>query len=185
MTENPGSWSISRRRALQFGGGVAAVGAGQLPALPSEALSTETLPPDALPAGAEAPGGRQAVLREGTNLMVSVSPDGKWLAFDLATAIWVTPAAGGTSRRLTDDLQDATRPRWSPDGRSIVFQSYRDGNFHLWSIRPDGTGLRQLTSGRYDHREPHVTPDGRSIIFSSDRGDLHGPGNVAGSYGIH
>ncbi|MET9311113.1 amidohydrolase family protein [Kribbella sp. NPDC003505] len=172
MTENPGSWSISRRRALQLGGGAAAVGAVQLPTLPSEASTDAT-------------GGSQAVLREGTNLMVSVSPDGKWLAFDLATAIWVTPAAGGTSRRLTDDLQDATRPRWAPDGRSIVFQSYRDGNFHLWSIRPDGTGLRQLTSGRYDHREPHVTPDGRSIVFSSDRGDLHGPGNVAGSYGIH
>ncbi|MFI5692838.1 amidohydrolase family protein [Kribbella sp. NPDC051586] len=157
MTENPGSWSISRRRALQLSGGVAAVGAVQLPAR-------------------AAPAGNQVVLREGTNFMVSVSADGKWLAFDLVTAIWVTPAAGGTSRRLTDDLQDATRPRWSPDGKWIVFQSYRDGNFHLWSIRPDGSGLRQLTSGRYDHREPHVTPDGRSIVFSSDRG---------GSYGIH
>ncbi|MFF0340631.1 DPP IV N-terminal domain-containing protein [Kribbella sp. NPDC004875] len=165
VTENPGSWSISRRRALQLGGGAAAVGAVQLPALP--ALST----------GA-APSANQAVLAEGTNFMVSVSPDGKWLAFDLVTAIWVTPAAGGTARRLTDDLQDATRPRWSPDGRSIVFQSYRDGNFHLWSIAPDGSGLRQLTSGRYDHREPQVSPDGRSIVFSSDRGGT-------GSYGVH
>ncbi|TDO60802.1 Tol biopolymer transport system component [Kribbella sp. VKM Ac-2571] len=171
MTENPGSWSISRRRALQLGGGAAAVGAVQLPALPTEAADAST--------------GRQAVLSEGTNLMASVSPDGKWLAFDLVTAIWVTPAAGGTSRRLTDDLQDATRPRWSPDGRSIVFQSYRDGNFHLWSIRPDGSGLRQLTSGRYDHREPHFTPDGRSIVFSSDRGGFGNGGNTAGSYGIH
>ncbi|TDW94096.1 Tol biopolymer transport system component [Kribbella pratensis] len=171
MTENPGSWSISRRRALQLGGGAAAVGAVQLPALPTEAAGVST--------------GRQAVLSEGTNLMASVSPDGKWLAFDLVTAIWVTPAAGGTSRRLTDDLQDATRPRWSPDGRSIVFQSYRDGNFHLWSIRPDGSGLRQLTSGRYDHREPHFTPDGRSIVFSSDRGGFGDGGNTAGSYGIH
>ncbi|MGW7685721.1 amidohydrolase family protein [Kribbella sp. NPDC054772] len=162
VTENPGSWSISRRRALQLGGGAAAVGAVQLPALRTEA----------------APSGNQAVLTEGTNFMVSVSPDGKWLAFDLVTAIWVTPAAGGTARRLTDDLQDATRPRWAPDGRSIVFQSYRDGNFHLWSIAPDGSGLRQLTSGRDDHREPQVAPDGRSIVFSSDRG-----GN--GSYGVH
>ncbi|TDW23343.1 DPP IV N-terminal domain-containing protein [Kribbella kalugense] len=161
MTENPGFWSISRRRALQLSGGVAAAGAVQLPAHAG------------LPAG-----GSQASLAEGTNFMVSVSPDGKWLAFDLVTAIWVTPAAGGTSRRLTDDLQDATRPRWSPDGQSIVFQSYRDGNFHLWTIRPDGSGLRQLTTGRYDHREPYVSPDRRSIVFSSDRG-----GN--GSYGVH
>ena len=110
--------------------------------------------------------------------MVAVSPDGRWLAFDLVTAIWVTPAGGGTSRRLTDDLQDATRPRWSPDGKQIVFQSYRDGNFHLWSIHPDGSGLRQLTTGRFDHREPHFTPDGRAVVFSSDRGG-------SGTYGIH
>lgn len=182
MTENPGSWSISRRRALQLGGGAAAVGAVQLPALPTEAADATTARQAVL---GEATTDRHAVLSEGTNLMVSVSPDGKWLAFDLVTAIWVTPAAGGTSRRLTDDLQDATRPRWSPDGRSIVFQSYRDGNFHLWSIRPDGTGLRQLTTGRYDHREPHFTPDGRSIVLSSDRGGFGDGGNTAGSYGIH
>ncbi|TCC66070.1 amidohydrolase [Kribbella pittospori] len=157
----PGSWSISRRRALQLTGGLAAV---------TTTTTSATSPAQAA--------GNQALLSEGTNFMVSVSPDGRWLAFDLVTAIWVTPAAGGESRRLTDDLQDATRPRWSPDGRRIVFQSYRDGNFHLWTIDPDGRGLRQLTSGRYDHREPHFTPDGRSIVFSSDRG-----GN--GSYGVH
>ncbi|MEV5962550.1 DPP IV N-terminal domain-containing protein [Kribbella sp. NPDC051952] len=157
--ETPGPWSISRRRALQLTGGLAAVGGAQI----STAQATTV---------------QQASLSEGTNFMVAVSPDGKWLAFDLITAIWVTPAGGGDSRRLTDDLQDATRPRWSPDGRRIVFQSYRDGNFHLWSINPDGGGLRQLTTGRYDHREPHFTPDGRSIVFSSDRGG-------SGSYGIH
>lgn len=166
--ERPNAWSVSRRRALQLTGGLAA--AGTLPATSATAgiRSTEASTTNA----------QQATLTEGTNLMVAVSPDGKWLAFDLVTAIWVTPAAGGSSKRLTDDLQDATRPRWSPDGRQIVFQSYRDGNFHLWSIRPDGTGLHQLTTGRFDHREPHFTPDGRSLVFSSDRG-----GN--GSYGIH
>jgi Tol biopolymer transport system component len=166
--ERPNAWSVSRRRALQLTGGLAA--AGTLPATSATAGIRST---EASTANAQ-----QATLTEGTNLMVAVSPDGQWLAFDLVTAIWVTPATGGSSKRLTDDLQDATRPRWSPDGRQIVFQSYRDGNFHLWSIHPDGTGLRQLTTGRFDHREPHFTPDGRSLVFSSDRG-----GN--GSYGIH
>jgi Tol biopolymer transport system component/cytosine/adenosine deaminase-related metal-dependent hydrolase len=159
--DDPGFWSVSRRRALQLSAGVAA--AGSLP-LTATAASRST--------------GGQAVLTEGTNFMVAVSPDGRWLAFDLVTAIWVTPTAGGQSRRLTDDLQDASRPRWSPDGASIVFQSYRDGNYHLWTIRPDGSGLRQLTTGRFDHREPAVAPDGRSIVFSSDRGGT-------GSYGVH
>lgn len=162
--EAPGSWSVSRRRALQLTGGVAAAGT-------LSATSATAAPRSTADAG-------QATLTEGTNLMVAVSPDGQWLAFDLVTAIWVTPAAGGRSRRLTDDLQDATRPRWSPDGKTIVFQSYRDGNFHLWSIHPDGSGLHQLTTGRFDYREPAYTPDGRAVVFSSDRGG-------SGTYGVH
>ncbi|TDO49787.1 WD40 repeat protein [Kribbella sp. VKM Ac-2527] len=161
-SDTPRPWSFSRRTALQLTGGIAA--AGSLPAVSA--------------AAGEVGSANEATLTEGTNFMVAVSPDGNWLAFDLVTAIWVTPAAGGRSRRLTDDLQDATRPRWSANGSQLVFQSYRDGNFHLWTIRPDGTGLRQLTTGRYDHREPHFSPDGRSVVFSSDRGS-------SGSYGIH
>jgi Tol biopolymer transport system component len=81
----------------------------------------------------------------------------------------VLPTGGGPARRLTDDLQDATRPAWSPDGRTIAFQSYRDGNFHLWTVRPDGSGLAQHTSGPHDHREPRWLPDGSGLVFSSDR----------------
>jgi Tol biopolymer transport system component/cytosine/adenosine deaminase-related metal-dependent hydrolase len=157
MSVHPSPWSVSRRRALQLTGGIAVAGSMTAPKT----------------AGAT---GTSATLTEGTNFMVSVSPDGSRLAFDLVTAIWVLDARGGTATRLTDDLQDATRPRWSPDGEHLVFQSYRDGNFHLWTIAADGSGLRQLTEGRHDHREPHFTPDGKAVVFSSDRG---------GSYGIH
>ncbi len=166
--EETPAWSISRRRALRLTGGLAA--AGSLPI--AEAAASEDLENPA-PAGSN-----HATLTEGTNIMVAASPDGRRLAFDLVTAIWVTPSGGGRATRLTDDLQDATRPRWSPDGKQLVFQSYRDGNFHLWTTRPDGHGLRQLTTGRYDHREPHFTPDGRALVFSSDRGG-------SGTYGIH
>lgn len=114
-------------------------------------------------------------LTQGTNISVSRSADGKWLAIDLVTAIWVLPAAGGTARKLTDELQDATLPSFGP-GNQIAFQSYRDGNYHLYVIGLDGNGLRQLTHGRYDHREPAFSPDGKKIAFVSDRG---------GSYGVH
>ncbi|GAB3873285.1 hypothetical protein GCM10029964_013270 [Kibdelosporangium lantanae] len=103
------------------------------------------------------------VLTEGTNMSASLSPDGKWIAVDLVTGIWVLPAGGGRARRLTDDLQDATLPTWSPDGRTIVFQSYREGNFHLYAIDARGGAPRKLTSGRYDNREPVFSPTaGRS-----------------------
>jgi Tol biopolymer transport system component/cytosine/adenosine deaminase-related metal-dependent hydrolase len=113
---------------------------------------------------------------EGTNISAHVSPDGRRVAFDLVTAIWTVPVTGGPARRLTTDDTDATQPSWSPDGTTIVFQAYRDGNYHLYTIRQDGSGLRQLTSGPFDHREPRFSPDGTMIAFSSDRG---------GSYGVH
>ncbi|MEU4806486.1 amidohydrolase family protein [Actinosynnema sp. NPDC023587] len=125
------------------------------------------------PAGDPA-GGRVVRLREGTNISVSPSPDGKWLATDLVAVIWVLPAAGGAARALTGDRQDATLPRWSPDSRSVVFQSYRDGNFHLYLVDVAGGEPRRLTSGRFDHREPDFSPDGRRIAFAGDRGGHYG-----------
>ncbi|NKE63683.1 amidohydrolase family protein [Lentzea sp. PSKA42] len=114
-------------------------------------------------------------LTQGTNISVSRSADGKWLAIDLVTAIWVLPSTGGAARKLTDELQDATLPSFGP-GNQIAFQSYRDGNYHLYVIGLDGSGLKQLTQGKYDHREPAFSPDGKKIAFVSDRG---------GSYGVY
>ncbi|HEX6358307.1 amidohydrolase family protein [Actinophytocola sp.] len=120
--------------------------------------------------------GGTTTIGEGTNISAHVSPDGRHVAFDLVTAVWTVPIAGGEARRLTGDDTDATQPSWSPDGKSLVFQAYRDGNYHLYTIRTDGSGQRQLTSGPFDHREPRFSPDGRTIAFSSDRG---------GRYGVH
>ncbi|MDI2027786.1 hypothetical protein QFW96_04160 [Saccharopolyspora sp. TS4A08] len=139
---------ITRRRALQAGTGAAAL----VLAPPGIGL-------------AQAAG---VTLRQGTNICAAVAPDGR-IAFDLVNAIWLLEAGGGRARKLTDELQDATQPDFSPDGRSLVFQSYRDGNFHLWTMAADGSGLRQLTAGPDDHREPKFSPDGRFLAFSSDR----------------
>lgn len=126
-------------------------------------------------APAAATGGAETV-SQGTNISAHVSPDGEHIAFDLVTAIWTIPIGGGPARRLTGDDTDATQPSWSPDGRTLAFQAYRDGNYHLYTIGSDGQGLRQLTSGPFDHREPRFSPDGAMIAFSSDR---------SGSYGVH
>ena len=113
---------------------------------------------------------------EATSIAVSASPDGSRIAFDMLGVLWVMSRSGGQARRLTSDLYDISQPQWSPDGRELVFQSYRDGIFNLWTIRPDGSKLRQLTEGPYDHREPRWSPDGSRILFSGD---------ASGSYGIY
>lgn len=108
-------------------------------------------------------------VREGTNMAAALSPNKKELVLDVQGVLWLMPITGGEAVPITDELGDCHEPAWSPDGETIAFHSYRDGNYHIWSIKKDGTGLKQLTTGAFDDREPVWTPDGAEIIFSSDK----------------
>lgn len=57
----------------------------------------------------------------------------------------------------------------SPDGKSMVFVSDRDGNDDLFLINLDGSGLQQLTSHEDKDFLPHWSPDGKQIVFTSGR----------------
>jgi Tol biopolymer transport system component/imidazolonepropionase-like amidohydrolase len=106
---------------------------------------------------------------EGTNFSIALSPDGREIALDLFGRVWLLPCNGGDARALTDGFGGDHQPQFSPDGKSLVFASHRDGNYHLWKIALDGSAPMQITFGPYDHREPVWSPDGAHIIFSSDR----------------
>jgi Tol biopolymer transport system component len=61
--------------------------------------------------------------------------------------IWVIDQASGRAMNLTpgDDPWLDETPSWSPDGRSIVFQSSRSGRFEVWRMNADGSAPVQLT----------------------------------------
>jgi WD40 repeat protein len=60
-------------------------------------------------------------------------------------------------------------PAWSPDGRTLVFESNLEGKYTLFLINSDGTGLRRLTTDSAENTQPNWSPDGRRIVFSSNR----------------
>jgi Tol biopolymer transport system component len=127
------------------------------------------------------------VVREGTSMSVAISPDGRTLAIDLQGSIWTLPSSGGAARQVTDAYNDARHPTFSPDGRTIAFQGYRDGGYDIWAISPDGSNQRQLTRGPFDDREPAWSHDGTRVAFSSDRGESISAGQVqsgSGNYNI-
>src|SRR5947207_12793348 len=51
----------------------------------------------------------------------------------------------------------------------IAFHSDRDGNFAIFTVNPDGSGLANLTSGFADNELPSWSADGSKIVFMSDR----------------
>jgi Tol biopolymer transport system component len=71
----------------------------------------------------------------------------------------------GTARKqVTFDGQRNQSPKASPDGRYIIFTSYREGIAHIWRVRTDGTDMRQLTTGTFEDM-PALSPDGKWMVF--------------------
>ncbi len=60
-------------------------------------------------------------------------------------------------------------PKWSPDGKRILFHAKTGDNYDIWVIDADGTNLTQLTTDSADDIDACWSPDGKKIAFSSNR----------------
>jgi Tol biopolymer transport system component len=103
---------------------------------------------------------------------VDVTPDGRKMAFIRNDSLYVADLNGRNAVRLTNSQFPTydSSPRWSPDGKKIVF-ARSDGN--IYTIDADGKNLTNLThvpeNGTIHNSEPDWSPDGSKIIFQSDR----------------
>ena len=106
----------------------------------------------------------------------AMSPDGRVVAFTVTTVnerenkrhqeVWVVPSAGGDPVRYTAPGFESNAPRFSPDGKYLLFSSQRPGGSgNTWAIRMDApsgeaTQLENWPSGSW-------TRDGKFAVFSS------------------
>lgn len=121
---------------------------------------------------------------EGTWLSSDVSPDGKTIVFDLLGDIYTLPIGGGTAKPILTGIAFDAQPRFSPDGKRIVFISDRDGANNVWTSSTDGTDPRQISHLKQgDMVSPAWTPDGRYIMVAQDS-DVFG-GRELWLYDVH
>jgi Tol biopolymer transport system component len=108
----------------------------------------------------------------------SFSPDGRWIAFERAidfdagkAGLFIINTDGTGLRRLADDALGAGYPRWSPDGKRILFTEHLDATTFapgpLWVVDVGVGAPRPLT----DPNDPgwafagDWSPDGRQVVF--------------------
>ncbi len=111
---------------------------------------------------------------EGTWITVDVSPDGKEIVFDILGDVYKMPISGGDATLLSGGLPYEVQPRFSPDGKKILFTSDRGGGDNIWMMNADGSDRVQLT--KEDYRllnNPSWHPSGQYFVakkhFTSQR----------------
>ncbi len=86
------------------------------------------------------------------------------------TDIFILDVAAGTATQITASPYRDEVPSWSPDGTRILFHSNRSGDFDIWSMAPDGTGLVQLTQDSHSDGYPVWRQGtGARFVFTRDR----------------
>jgi dipeptidyl aminopeptidase/acylaminoacyl peptidase len=111
------------------------------------------------------------------------SPDGKWVVFDCEDVdlaantkishLWIVAASGGESRRLNQTANHEERPRFSPDGKRLIWTSKATDPTHIWmcDFDPEAGQLvgkpHQVTSISTGADGAIWSPDGKNIVFSS------------------
>ena len=106
------------------------------------------------------------------------SPDGRRVAYDVRStdlaadkgrhALWTVQLGGGAAPQPVPGAQDATSPRWSPDGRSLYF--LKGGQIWRACMEPACASAAPVQATRLplDVGAFRLSPDGRRIVVSMD-----------------
>lgn len=125
----------------------------------------------------------QTVSLSGNIRELSVSPDGKEVAFIARGDVFVTSVEGAFTKRITQTPEQESFVAFTPDGKSLVYASEREGRWQIFKasrVRPEepfffaSTLIKEelLIGNEYDNYQPLPSPDGKKLAYIEDRTTL-------------
>lgn len=114
---------------------------------------------------------------------MSISPDGKEVAFIARGEVFITSVDGKMTKRLTNTPAQERFVEFAPDGKSVVYASEREGKWRIYETRKvrkeepyffASTLLEEkpVLSNNNDNYMPTLSPDGKKIAFIENRRTL-------------
>ncbi|MGH9421084.1 MAG: TolB family protein, partial [Thermoanaerobaculia bacterium] len=112
---------------------------------------------------------RQVTTGNQTIENASISPDGKWIAYDSNINgnqdIFKMPVAGGEAQQLTHNGADNFGGAWSPDGKQIAFHSLVKGNRDIYLMDASGGNVSPVIATASEELSPVWRADGKGIDY--------------------
>ncbi len=99
--------------------------------------------------------------------------DGKELVFvksegSLDGDLWKINLETLETKQITFDKEFLNRfPNTTPDGKSVIFASTREGNSQIWQIDLDGQNLKQITNRGIGANNPELSKDGKTLFYTT------------------
>lgn len=124
------------------------------------------------------PGGtgvRQVTAAAGVQAHSAISPDGTRIVYTQVnrrgSSVEVIDRSGGAPVVLNRGRKWSMVPSWAPDASRIAFTSDADGNYEIYTMKPDGSDVRQLTftAPPIQHVGPKYSPDGSQLLYATDQ----------------
>ena len=114
---------------------------------------------------------REVTTGPNNNAFPSIAPDGKRMVYRTfgpeGDGLRIMNLDSGATTKLTEGYDNF--PLWSPRGDLIMFSRLEKGDYEIFTIRPDSTGVKRLTHARGNDAHQGWSPDGEYIVFASTR----------------